>query len=105
MQGLIDVVDEIASISDYKCALKKQYCNLSRRLKLLIPMFEESRESGAPIGEDNFKALALLKEALHSARDMLIFGSEGSVIYIVSFSFAATATIAFLHAPWIAPST
>ena len=43
-QSLIDLVNEIAMISDYRCTVKKQYCNLARRLKLLIPMFEEIRD-------------------------------------------------------------
>ncbi|KAI4304640.1 hypothetical protein MLD38_040120 [Melastoma candidum] len=44
MLSLIDRVNRISSVSDYKFAVKKQYCNLARRLKLLIPMFEEVLE-------------------------------------------------------------
>ncbi|GLU02376.1 hypothetical protein SLE2022_196280 [Rubroshorea leprosula] len=80
---LIDAVNEIASITDYRCTVKKQYCNLARRLKLLIPMFEEIRESKEPIPEDTAKALFSLKDALFSAKELLRFGSEGSKIYLV----------------------
>ncbi|KAF8010721.1 hypothetical protein BT93_J1383 [Corymbia citriodora subsp. variegata] len=82
-EGLIETANEIASISDYRCAVKKQYCSLARRLKLLVPMFEEVRESRRPVGEVAAGALASLKEALDSARDLLRFGSEGSKIYMV----------------------
>ncbi|XP_030524150.1 U-box domain-containing protein 13-like [Rhodamnia argentea] len=82
-EGLIGSANEIASISDYGCAVKKQYCNLARRLKLLIPMFEEVRESKQPVGEGTAGALASLEEALDSAKDLLRFGSEGSKIYMV----------------------
>uniref|UniRef100_A0A5B6ZWQ6 RING-type E3 ubiquitin transferase n=1 Tax=Davidia involucrata TaxID=16924 RepID=A0A5B6ZWQ6_DAVIN len=83
VQKLIDVVNEISAISDYRCTVKKHYCNLARRLKLLTPMFEEIRESKEPLPEESFQALSSLKEALESARELLRFGSEGSKIYMV----------------------
>lgn len=82
-QSLIDVVNEISCASDYRCPVKKQYCNLARRLKLLVPMFEEIRESKEPIPEESLKALLSLKDALGYARELLRFGSEGSKIYLV----------------------
>ncbi|KAF8396779.1 hypothetical protein HHK36_018411 [Tetracentron sinense] len=82
-QKLIDIVNEISGISDYRFAIKKQYCNLARRLKLLTPMFEEFKESKEPIPEETVKALILLKEALESARELLRFGSDGSKIFLV----------------------
>ncbi|XP_059660729.1 U-box domain-containing protein 13-like [Cornus florida] len=83
IQKLIDIVNEISTISDYRCTVKKQYCNLARRLKLLTPMLEEIRDSKDLVPEESFKALTSLKEALESARDLLRFGSEGSKIYLV----------------------
>ncbi|GMQ10940.1 hypothetical protein CsSME_00053745 [Camellia sinensis var. sinensis] len=83
VQKLIDIVNEISTISDYRCTVKKQYCNLARRLKLLTPMFEEIRDCKEPVPEESFKALESLKEALKSARDLLRIGSEGSRIYLV----------------------
>ncbi|KAJ6948068.1 U-box domain-containing protein 13-like [Populus alba x Populus x berolinensis] len=81
---LIETVNKIASISDYRCTVKKQYCNLARRLKLLIPMLEEIRDSkDSIIPQQTLKALVLLKQALDSAKDLLIFGCEGSKIYLV----------------------
>ncbi|KAF3453987.1 hypothetical protein FNV43_RR04429 [Rhamnella rubrinervis] len=83
VQSLIDVVSEIASISEYRYAVKKQYCNLARRLKLLTPMFEEIRDSKEALPEDTVKALVSFKDALQSAKELLRFGSEGSKIYLV----------------------
>ena len=82
-QKLIEIVKEISAISDFRSTVKKQYCNLARRLKLLTPMFEEIRDSKEQVPEESFKALSSLKEALESARDVLRFGSEGSRIYMV----------------------
>ncbi|KAK9170503.1 hypothetical protein Syun_002643 [Stephania yunnanensis] len=83
VQSLIDAVNEISAITEYRVSIKKQYCSLARRLKLLMPMFEEFRESREPISEEVAKSMVDLKEALESARDLLRFGSEGSKIYLV----------------------
>ncbi|XP_055829473.1 U-box domain-containing protein 13-like isoform X1 [Solanum dulcamara] len=82
-QKLIEVVNEISAISDFRTSVKKEYCNLARRLKLLIPMFEEIRDSKEPVPDDSMKALGSLKEALESTKELLKFGSEGSKIYLV----------------------
>lgn len=82
-QSLIDVVNEIAAISDYRITVKKLCYNLARRLKLLVPMFEEIKESNEPISEDTLGTLVNLKEAMCSAKDYLKFCSEGSKIYLV----------------------
>ncbi|KAE9616613.1 hypothetical protein Lal_00034538 [Lupinus albus] len=84
VQILIELVNEIAAISDYKPMVKKQYCNLARRLKLLTPMFEEIRDMNKEaIPLNTLKALFAFKDALESAREILRFGSEGSKIYMV----------------------
>ncbi|XAR60568.1 Ubiquitin--protein ligase [Bertholletia excelsa] len=80
---LIDIVKDISAISDYRSTVKKQYCNLARRLKLLTPMFEEIRDSKEPVPEESMKALSSFAEALESARELLRFGGEGSKIYLV----------------------
>lgn len=88
VQSLIEMVNEIASISDYRCAVKKQYCNLARRLKLLTPMFEEIRDMKEELlPENTVKALISFREALESAKELLRFGSETSKIYLVCVSF------------------
>lgn len=86
LQSLIELVGEISVISDYKCTVKKQYCNLARRLKLLTPMFEEIRDTKEPLPERTLKALVSFRDALRSAKGLLRFGSEGSKIYQVCFS-------------------
>ncbi|MQM07200.1 hypothetical protein Taro_040040 [Colocasia esculenta] len=80
LQQMIDSVEEIAAIPDYRNAYKKQFCSLSRRLKLLAPMFEELRESRDPIPPETAALLLLLGEALKSAGELLRFGGDGSKI-------------------------
>ncbi|KAH1035009.1 hypothetical protein GYH30_055129 [Glycine max] len=84
MSKVIKLVNEIASISEYKPPVKKQYCNLARRLKLSTPMFEEIRDMKKDaLPEDTSNAVLTFKEALQSARELLKFGSEGSKLYLV----------------------
>ncbi|XP_059300517.1 U-box domain-containing protein 13-like isoform X1 [Lycium ferocissimum] len=82
-QKLIEIVNEISSISNFRISVKKEYCNLARRLKLLFPMFEEIRDTKESVPEDSIKALISLKEALESTKELLKFGSQGSKIYLV----------------------
>lgn len=82
-QKLIEIVNEISGISEFRISVKKEYCNLGRRLKLLIPMFEEIRDNDVAVSEDSMKALFSLKEALESTKELLKFGSDGSKIYLV----------------------
>ncbi|KAJ0666901.1 hypothetical protein HanPI659440_Chr17g0671931 [Helianthus annuus] len=64
---LIDIVNEISVISDYRSTVRKPFFNLSRRLKMLNPLFEEIRD---------------VKEALESAKELLRLGSKGRKIYL-----------------------
>ncbi|KAL3354323.1 hypothetical protein AABB24_018794 [Solanum stoloniferum] len=80
---LIEIVNDISNISDYKISVKKQFCNLARRLKLLTPMFEEIRDNKEKLPVESMKSLISLKETLESAKELLKFGSEGSKIYLV----------------------
>ncbi|CAM8967371.1 unnamed protein product [Rhodiola kirilowii] len=82
-QALIDTVNEIAAISDFRPTVKKQYCNLARRLMLLRPMFEEIKESKDVVPEESMNALMALRDALNYAKEILKFGSKGSKIYLV----------------------
>ncbi|XP_047310525.1 U-box domain-containing protein 13-like [Impatiens glandulifera] len=81
-RNLIEIVDDISSIPDFRCSVKRQYYNLARKLKLLTPMFEEIRDSKEPLQKESFVTLSSLKESLEFAREVLRLGSEGSRIYL-----------------------
>ncbi|KAL4571040.1 hypothetical protein LXL04_017790 [Taraxacum kok-saghyz] len=83
MQNLIDIVNEISAISDYRYTVKKLFSNLARRVKLLIPLFEEIRDINEPLPDCSHEALVSLMEAMESAKELLRIGSEGSKIYLV----------------------
>ncbi|KAJ9548357.1 hypothetical protein OSB04_020900 [Centaurea solstitialis] len=84
IQKLIDIVNEISAISDYRCTVKKLFSNLARRLKLLTPLFEEIRDiKEVVLPDDSHRALVSLMEDMESAKELLQIGSEGSKIYLV----------------------
>ncbi|KAJ0540359.1 putative U box domain, armadillo-like helical, Zinc finger, RING/FYVE/PHD-type [Helianthus annuus] len=85
---LIDIVNEISVISDYRSTVRKQFFNLSRRLKLLNPLFEEIRDVKEAVPDESFRSLVSLMEALESAKELLRLGSEGSKIYL-GFGFVS----------------
>lgn len=80
LKKLIDIVNEISSISGFRCVVRRQCRDLSRRLKLLMPLFEEIRDQ---ISQETLNDLILLKEALESAKELLGICSRGSNILLV----------------------
>jgi hypothetical protein len=84
VQSLVDVVGEISAISEFKNAYKRQFCNLSRRIKLLGPLIEDLKESKNPMPDKELETLTQLKNAIDSAKELLRLGSEGSKIFLVN---------------------
>ncbi|XP_028095913.1 U-box domain-containing protein 13-like isoform X2 [Camellia sinensis] len=80
LKKLIDIVNEISSISGFRCVVRRQCRDLSRRLKLLMPLFEEIRDQ---ISQETLNDLISLKEALESAKELLGICSRGSNILLV----------------------
>ncbi|KAJ0446711.1 hypothetical protein HanRHA438_Chr17g0802211 [Helianthus annuus] len=79
---LIDIVNVISMISDYWGTLRKPFFNLSRRLKMLNPLFEEFCDVKEAVPDESFRSLVSLMEALEYAKELLRLGSERSKIYL-----------------------
>jgi hypothetical protein len=88
VERLVELVSEIAAISDFRNSYRRQFCNLSRRIRLLVPMLEEAKEAPTPLTVASEAALRRLREALHAARDLLQLGSSGSKIFLVRLAYA-----------------
>lgn len=92
-EGGNDLVSEmmkmIEAVGSYICFRKtqrKECLKLVRRLKLLLPLLEETNES-IPIPTRAFQSFLTLNKALLSAKKLLKQCNFGSKIFLVSFSF------------------
>ncbi|KAJ7950348.1 RING-type E3 ubiquitin transferase [Quillaja saponaria] len=83
LQKLIDVVKEISEISNFKCVIKRQCDDLSRRIRFLTPLLEEFGEIKEVIPQETMMGLVSLGQALEKAKELLKFGSHGSQVYMV----------------------
>ncbi|KAH9627519.1 hypothetical protein KSS87_016233 [Heliosperma pusillum] len=82
LKEIISKINEISLVTVYRPTVKKEYCNLARRLKLLIPMFEEIKESDHPLSNDVVSSLVNFSRFVSAAVDLLRFGSHGSKIFL-----------------------
>lgn len=85
-----DVVDEtvsmieyVARFGDYRRAQRKECYNLVRRMKILLPFFDEIRHHGSPISHNGVASLSRLKKAIRLAMKLLKTCNEGSKIHLV----------------------
>lgn len=83
LQDLVGVVELVAQFGDYRRTQKKECYNLVRRLKLLLPLFEELRDLETPMPEKGTACLCNLKKAFLLAKKLLKTCNEGSKIYLV----------------------
>jgi hypothetical protein len=96
VQSLIDLVNTIALKGDFIKSHKKECAALSRRVKLLVPLFEELRESRQRIPQTVLPCFYALEDALQSANKLLQMCHSGSKLYLVSLS-------SFIPPPHISP--
>lgn len=83
LQDLVGVIELVAQFGDYRRTQKKECYNLVRRLKLLLPLFEELRDLETPMPEKGTASLCSLKKAFILAQKLLKTCNEGSKIYLV----------------------
>ncbi|PON90460.1 Beta-catenin [Trema orientale] len=82
VEELVGAVEMVAQFGDYRRTQRKECYNLVRRMKLLLPLFEELRDLDRPISEDDIACLSNLKKALIMAKKLLRTCNEGSKLYL-----------------------
>lgn len=83
VQEIVGVIESVAQFGDYRRTQKKECYGVVRRMKLLLPLFEEIRDLERPIPETGIAWLCNLKKALLLAKKLLKTCNEGSKIYLV----------------------
>lgn len=83
LRSLMKMVSEIADIGDFRRSHKRECQNLVRRIKLMLPLFEELKDSQAPVPKAALPIFDLLDKTLQSAKQLLQFCRDGSKLYLV----------------------
>ncbi|KAM1725133.1 hypothetical protein ACFX11_016177 [Malus domestica] len=91
------VIEYVAQFGDYRRTQRKECYNLVRRMKLLLPLFQETRELDGPIPERGAAWLANLKKVLLMAKKLLKTCNEGSKIYLALESEAVMVRFHAVH--------
>lgn len=77
---LSETIRTVSTLPECRAVVKKIYCNLFRRIKLLSPLFEELKDGEEELQDDVVRGLELLRIALNSALELLKSVHEGSKI-------------------------
>lgn len=86
---ILEIVNVITSIGDFKT--HKKECNiLTRRVKLLVPIFEEARDMRLSFSGEGLECIDALEAALTTAKVLLLLCNEGSKLYLVTFRLFKT---------------
>jgi hypothetical protein len=80
---LINLVNEIAVIGDYRRTHRKDCMTLVRRIKLLMPLFEELKDTVSLPQEAFSSSASSLEKAMLSAKTLLQLCHDGSKLYLV----------------------
>lgn len=90
---MVEMIEKVGTLNDFRKTQRKECVNLVRRLKLLTPLLEEIRESETDEDEDEeafklkFNHLVDLNIALLASKKLLKTCNSGSKIFLVSLSF------------------
>ncbi|CAA0834929.1 U-box domain-containing protein 15 [Striga hermonthica] len=82
-EEIIDIIESVKAIGEYRRTQRKECSILVRRLKLFLPVLEEIRDVDRPIApESGTVYLKRLKRAFQSAKKLLKLCHGGSKIYL-----------------------
>lgn len=83
LQSLVDTVKIVDLMNFFRASHKKECTNLVRRIRLLMPLFEEVKEKETSISEEALPSFLALDKALKAAARLLQFCRDGSKLYLL----------------------
>src|ERR1044072_4990837 len=83
LRSLIHLANEISHITAFKRVLNTQCRDLTRRITFLAPLFLEPLDNDDVVVSVPHDALVSLQQALLSAKELLLFATQGSQLYMV----------------------
>ncbi|PWA81806.1 plant U-Box 15 [Artemisia annua] len=85
---MIQMIEQVGSYTCFRRTQRKECLKLVRRLKLLIPLLEETKEMNESLPISAFHSFAHLRKALLSAKKLLKHCNFGSKIFLAMESDA-----------------
>ncbi|XP_022766550.1 U-box domain-containing protein 15-like [Durio zibethinus] len=82
VEDTVSLIEYVARLGDYRRTQRKECYSLVRRMKILLPFFDEIRYLGSPITANGIVCLSKLNKALRLAKKLLKTCNEGSKIYL-----------------------
>lgn len=83
VREMVAIIESVATIGEFRRTQRKESFCLLRRMKILLPLLEETLDLDSPIPESASTHLLKLKKALLMAKSLLRTCSEGSKLYLV----------------------
>ncbi|KAG6515539.1 hypothetical protein ZIOFF_025964 [Zingiber officinale] len=85
VEALSGVVEEVTSLPENRGPLRRMSFDLTQRVKLLAPLFDELRDDAGSIRPDELRGLESLRVALVEAKEILRLVNAGSRLYQIHF--------------------
>lgn len=80
IQAVESVIQSAASFGEYRRTQRKECYNLLRRMRLLLPLFEEVRELESPVTDKGIDWMLELKKVLVMAKKLLKFCYKSEIM-------------------------
>lgn len=95
VETLLKVVADVAAVGDEVKTCKRSCWNLSRRIKLLAPLFEEIRDVKGPLPPAAVVSFQALRSALLNSRKILMECCTRSRLFMVRLMYTILFSVPF----------
>lgn len=82
VQKILETINVLTSIGEFKTH-RNECHSLTRRVKLLVPLFEDVRDLRLSLPEEALTCFSAMDRTLNAAKDLLLLCNKGSKIYLV----------------------